>query len=151
MNWSICIVETKKLEYKKANRQLTCTSQYERNSLISSLYFLLETWNLIHKCSQNTGGMFWMYSDTPSTTTPLSRTLQRGLPYANALPIFSLTRPPRYPARDHSPAVTELLIEHRLTRPHIPSVSSRWKTGNLSAAIFSAASRCPEASWIQVM
>jgi len=28
-------------------------------------YFLLETWNHIDKCAQNTGGMFWIYGDIP--------------------------------------------------------------------------------------
>jgi len=62
---------------KETNRQLIWTSQYERNSLIviSDLHFLLETWNHIDKLSQNTGGMFWIHSDTPSTITPLSRPL----------------------------------------------------------------------------
>ena len=46
----------------------------------NSFYFLQEAWNHIDKCSQKTGGMFWMYSGTPSTTTPLSRPLRRGLP-----------------------------------------------------------------------
>jgi len=59
------------------------------------------------------------------------------------------TTPIRYPDRNHSPAVTKQLIEHGVTRPRFLSVSLRWKTGNLSAAICSAASRCPEASWIQ--
>jgi len=45
------------------------------NLLISSLDFMLESWNHIDKCSQNTGGMFWIYNGTPSTTTPLSRPL----------------------------------------------------------------------------
>jgi len=40
------------------------TSHYERNSLISRLHFLLETWNHIDKCSQNSGGMLWIYSGT---------------------------------------------------------------------------------------
>jgi len=82
--------------------------------------------------------------DQPSITTTL-----RGLPYANALPYVLLTRPPWYPDRDHRPAVTKLLIEHRVPRPHILSVSLRWKTGNLSAANCSATSRYREASWIQ--
>jgi len=43
---------------------------------------------------------------------------------------------PRYPDRGHSPAGTKLLSGHRVTRPHILSVSLHWKTGNLSAAIF---------------
>ena len=43
------------------------------------------------------GGTMW-------TTTTLSRPLQRGLAYASALPFDSLTRPPWYPDRDHSPA-----------------------------------------------
>jgi len=29
-----------------------------------SLHFLLETWNPIDKCSQNTGGIFWICSAT---------------------------------------------------------------------------------------
>ena len=61
----------------------------------------------------------------------------------------SLTRPPGYPDRNHSPAVTKLLIQHRVTRPHILSVSLRWKIGDLSAAICSVASCCPETSRIQ--
>ena len=86
--------------------------------MISSLHFLLETWNHIDKCSQNIGGMFWrIYSGTPSTTTPLSWPLWCGLPYVNALPFVSLTRPPQYPDRGHSPAVTKLLIKHCVTRP----------------------------------
>jgi len=36
---------------------------------------------------------------------------------SNVLPFVSLTRPPRYPDRGHSPAVTKLLIEHCVTRP----------------------------------
>jgi len=40
-----------------------------------SFYFLLETWNHIDKFSQKTGGMFWIYSGTLSTTTSLSRPL----------------------------------------------------------------------------
>jgi len=148
---SICIIETKKSLCKKTNRQLMWTSQYERNWLmvISSLHFLLETWNGIDKCSQNIGGIFWIYIGTPSTITPLSRPLWCCLPYDNALPFVSPTRPTRYPDRDHSPAVAKLLIEHRVTRPHILSVSLRWKTGKLSVAIYSAAS-CPKASWIQM-
>jgi len=67
----------------------------------------------------------------------------------NALLFVSLTRPPRYPDHGHSPAVSKLLIEHRVTRPHILLVSLRWKTANLPATISSAASRCPEASWMQ--
>ena len=87
---------------------------------------------------------------TLSTTTSLSRPLQRGLPYyANPSPFVSLTRPSRYPDRDYSLAVTKLLIEHRVTRPRILSVCLRWKTGNLSPGICSAASRCLEAPWIQ--
>jgi len=80
---------------------------------------------------------------------PLSRTFQRGLPYANALPFVSLMRPLRRPERGHSPAVTKLVIEYPVTRPHVLSVCLRWKSVNLSAAICSAASRCSEASWIQ--
>jgi len=57
---------------QKTNRLPIWTSQYERNSLILSLHFLLETWI---ECLQNTNGMFWIYSDTPSTTIPLSRPL----------------------------------------------------------------------------
>ena len=36
---------------KKTNGQLIWTSQYVRNSLIASLYFLLESWNHTDKCS----------------------------------------------------------------------------------------------------
>jgi len=107
------MIEQKSLT--KKNESLTYMDV--TNSLISSLHFLLETWNHIDKCSQNTGGMFWIYSDTSSTTTPLSRPLQRALHYANASPFVSLTRPTRYPDRDHSPAVRKLLIQHRVTRP----------------------------------
>ena len=63
------------------------------------------------------GGMLWIYSGTPSTTAPLSRLLYLCLPYANALPFASVTRPHRYPACGHSPTVTILPIEHRATRP----------------------------------
>jgi len=122
-------------------------SQYERNSVISSLHFLLETWNHIDKCSQNTGGMFWIYSGTPSTTTRYHD--QFNPVFLKWITFLSLTRPPRYPGRGHSPAVTKLLIEHRVTRPPYFIGILSWKTGNLSAAICSAASRCPEASWIQ--
>jgi len=38
---------------KKTNLQLIRTSQYEWNSLILSLVFLLETWNDMDKCSPN--------------------------------------------------------------------------------------------------
>jgi len=58
--------------------------------------------------------------DHPAITTALTR--------SSLLPFVSLTRPSRYPDRDHSPAVTKLLIEHRVTRPHFLSVSLRWKT-----------------------
>jgi len=54
----------KKILSKKTNCQLIWTSQYERNSLILSLHFLLETWNHIDKCSQNTGEIFWIYGGT---------------------------------------------------------------------------------------
>jgi len=49
--------------------------------------------------------VFLVYNGTPSTTTP--RPLRRGLPCANTLPFVSLTRPPRYPHRGHSPAVAK--------------------------------------------
>ena len=64
--------------------------------------------------------------------------------------LFHYRRPTGCQDRGHSPAFTKLLIEHRVTRPYTLSVSLRWKTGNLLAANCSAASRCPEASWIQV-
>jgi len=66
--------------------------------------FLAEDLKPHRKCSQNTCGMFKIYSCTPSTTNPLSRPLQRGFPMS--LPYVSLKRPPRYPDRGHSPAVT---------------------------------------------
>jgi len=99
----------------------------------------------VHKTPEE----YFEYTVVPVDDHPLSRQLYRGLPYANALPIVSLMRPARYPDRDNSPAVTKLLIEHRATRPHILSVFLLWKTDNLSVAIFSAASCCPEASWMQ--
>jgi len=48
--------------------------------------------------------------DHPAITTTLTRS---SLCYA--MPLVSLTRPPRYPDRDHSSVVTKLLIEHRVT------------------------------------
>jgi len=49
----------------------------------------------------------------PAITT----TLTRSSLYPDALPFDSLTLLPRYPDRGHSPAVTKLLIEHRVKRP----------------------------------
>ena len=48
----------------------------------------------------------------------------------------------------HSPAVTELLIELRVSRPpYSVGILTLEHCGNLSAAICSIAWRCPEASW----
>ena len=127
------------------------TSQYERNSLISSLHFLLETWNRIDKFSQNSGGMIWIYSGIPSTTTPLSRhsTLTRSsLCWCITFCFTNATNPVSRP-RPQSSCYKTANRAPRDTHHHILSASLRWKTGNLSAAICSAASRCPEASWIQ--
>jgi len=65
---------------KKSLRKKRIVNWYGRHNMnethwFQSLHFLLETWNHIDKYSQNTGGMFWIYSGTPLTTTPLSRPL----------------------------------------------------------------------------
>jgi len=63
----VFVLLKKKLEHKNesiANMDVT-------NWLISSLHFLLETWNHIKKCSRNTGGMFWIYNGTLSTRAGL--------------------------------------------------------------------------------
>jgi len=63
--------------------------------LISSLHF--ETTSIhVHKSPVE---CFEYRVGTPSTTTPLSRPLERGLYYTNALPFVSLTRPPRCQAK----------------------------------------------------
>jgi len=108
------LLKHKKLE-QETNHQLIWMSQYEQNSLIPSLHFLLETWYHIDKCLQDSGGMLWSHCGTLSTRTQLSRPLWRDIPYINALPFVSITRPLRYPDCDNSTVVT---CHQQFPQPH---------------------------------